>query len=469
MNKGRSIFSKYFVICSAAILISFVCLGAVLMLVSSRYFIDDRKELLKKNCDSASSEIKTLMLASPSEWKPGAEEILKEYAMGCNAHFVLCDKGGKIISKTYSEGLIAPMVSEDILKEIHDDRYYVFDNFKGLCEQDSHVCGTAFSANGPTYYMLAASETQEDTAYIYNLLEVFGISSVIVLIIALIIVYFSTKKLTEPVTEIAELSKKIGKGDFSVTFPEYDTTEFKQLSLAFNEMAASLKSYDTMRNSFVANVSHELRTPMTSIGGFVDGLLDGTIPESKRNEYLRIISSEVHRLTRLVKSMLNLAKIEAGELEPQMTRFSVIETIVDTLMTFERRIEDKQIEIRGLDSPRVWLYADEGLIHQVIYNLIENAIKFVDEGGYIEFSFNSIGDRTVISIKNSGEGLSEEELPLVFDRFYKTDPSRGLDATGVGLGLNIVSSIIRLHDGKIMVKSVKGEYTEFLFTLRNTE
>ena len=469
MSKGRSIFSKYFVICSAVILISFVCLGAVLMLVSSRYFIDDRKELLKKNCDSASFEIQNMMLDHPAGWKNGAEEILKDYAMGCNALFVLCDKNGSIISSTYNEGLLYDTASEEILSAFDDDGYYIYDNFKGLCSKDSHVCGVKFSANGPDYYLMAAAETKEDSAYIYNLLEVFGISAVIVLVIALIIVYFTTLKLTEPVKEIAELSKKIGKGDFSVTFPEYDTSEFKQLSLAFNEMAASLKSYDTMRNSFVANVSHELRTPMTSIGGFVDGLLDGTIPQSKREEYLRIISSEVHRLTRLVRSMLNLAKIEAGELEPQMTRFSVIETIVETLMTFENRIEEKQIEIRGLDAPRVWIYADEGLIHQVIYNLIENAIKFVDKGGYIEFGFESIGDRTVISIKNSGEGLSEDEMPLVFDRFYKTDKSRGLDAAGVGLGLNIVSSIIRLHEGKIMVKSVKGEYTEFLFTLRNTE
>ena len=469
MNKGKSIFSKYFVICSAVILISFICLGAVLLLVSSRYFIEDRKALLKKNCDGAAYEVKEVMLDTPSDWKAQASEIMKEYAMGCNAHFILADKNGRILEKTYGSDKIGIEVSEDLLESIDEDNYYVYDNFGGLTSESSHVCGVKFSANGPDYYMLTTAATSEDNDYVYNLLEVFGISAVIVLIIALFIVYFATMKLTEPVKEIAGLSKKIGKGDFDVTFPDYDIAEFKQLSVAFNEMAASLKSYDTMRNSFVANVSHELRTPMTSIGGVVDGLRDGTIPEGKREEYLRIISSEVHRLTRLVKSMLNLAKIEAGELEPKMEKFSVIELIVETLMTFENRIEEKEIEIRGLDAPRIWLYADEGLVHQVIYNLIENAIKFVNKGGYIEFGFNPIGDRTVISIRNSGEGLSEEEMPLVFDRFYKTDKSRGLDATGVGLGLNIVSSIIRLHGGKIMVKSVKGEYTEFLFTLANSD
>ena len=169
----------------------------------------------------------------------------------------------------------------------------------------------------------------------------------------------------------------------------------------------------------------------------------------------------------LMRSMLNLAKIEAGELKPNLQYFSVLEPIVDTLVTFEPRLEEKQIEIRGLDVDRVTLYADNDLVHQVMYNLIENAIKFVDKGGYIEFHFEPEGNMTSISIRNSGEGLSEDELPLVFDRFYKTDKSRGLDKTGVGLGLNIVRSIIKLHGGKIMVRSVKNEYTEFVFTLPN--
>jgi signal transduction histidine kinase len=281
------------------------------------------------------------------------------------------------------------------------------------------------------------------------------------------LVYILTIKFTDPIKEIAEVSKKIGNGDFSVTVPDYDVEEYAQLSSAFNEMAASLKNYDTMRNSFLANVSHELRTPMTSMSGFVDGLLDGTIPKSEERKYLKIISSEVKRLARLVRSMLNLAKIEAGELKPNLTSFSALEPIVDTLVTFEPRIDQKRIEIQGLDVDRVTLYADNDLVHQVMYNLIENAIKFVDEDGYIRFTFTPSGDMTVISIKNSGEGLSEDELPLVFDRFYKTDKSRGLDKTGVGLGLNIVRSIIKLHGGKIMVRSVKGEYTEFIFTLPN--
>ena len=141
------------------------------------------------------------------------------------------------------------------------------------------------------------------------------------------------------------------------------------------------------------------------------------------------------------------------------------DTICQTLFSLERQIDDKKLEIRGLDHDKVFVDADEDLIHQVVYNLTENAIKFANTGGYIEFEFLKEGGRQMIGVKNSGEGLSKEEIPRVFDRFYKTDRSRGQDKSGVGLGLYIVRSIVTLHGGDIIVKSVQGEYCEFLFTL----
>lgn len=468
MNNHKSIFFKYFAICSAVILISFVCLGAVLLLVSSRYFLDEKKSLLEKNAKALALYTQNRMTEDATHWKTNVRAKMNEYSASCNADFLICDTTGFVIYNTSTVKENKPAhISPESLKAFTDDCRYIYGNCDGAFSEDFHIMGVSFSANGPEYYMLAYSSKADQDNYIWNITEIFCVSAVMVLVIVMFLVYFATLKLTEPIKEIAEVSKKIGAGDFSVTLPEYNIAEFEQLSNAFNDMAANLKNYDVMRNSFLANVSHELRTPMTSIGGFVDGLLDGTIPKEQEKHYLRIISSEVHRLARLVKSMLNLAKIEAGELKPSMTSFSVLEPIVDTLVTFESRLEAKKIEVKGLDVDRVTIYADNDLVHQVMYNLIENAIKFVNDEGYIEFNFNPVGDMTVISIKNSGEGLEEDELPLVFDRFYKTDKSRGLDATGVGLGLNIVRSIVKLHGGKIMVRSVKGEYTEFVFTLPN--
>ena len=486
MSNRKSIFFKYFVICSAVILISFVCLGTVLLLVSSRYFIDEKKSLLEKNTKALALYTQEEMLAQPADWKKSVTDEMMQYSMACNADFILCDSTGAVLVNSSKDPVCSPHnISVHELEAFSDNCEYVYSDLGGAFDAIYHVIGKSFKANGPEYYVLAFSSKAAQDDYTYNIMEIFIVSAIIVLVIVMFLVYFMTLKLTEPIKEIAEVSKKIGAGDFSVTLPDYSTSELEQLSNAFNDMAASLKSYDTMRNSFLANVSHELRTPMTSIGGFVDGLLDGTIPKEQERYYLKIISSEVHRLARLVRSMLNLAKIEAGELKPNLQYFSVRESgnvrlnkiqqfDTDSSMCNEVDLvfgsdgkEEKQIEIRGLDVDRVTLYADNDLVHQVMYNLIENAIKFVDKGGYIEFHFEPEGNMTSISIRNSGEGLSEDELPLVFDRFYKTDKSRGLDKTGVGLGLNIVRSIIKLHGGKIMVRSVKNEYTEFVFTLPN--
>ena len=469
MNNRKSIFSKYFLIVTAVILISFICLGAVLLLVSSHYFLQEKMDMLEKNVLMVESNVKQKISSSPSDWKEDTEWTIKELAMGSNADVILCDKNGRII---VSSGMVGEFddikITPEFLEQFGSEPQYVRDNFGGSFEM-SHIVGKRFSVNGPEYFVFAVTPENEQDNSTNQIMYIFVLSMVIVFAVVVVVVYFIAVRLTAPIREVAEISKEIGAGNFNVKMQNYDTTEMQELSNAFNEMAASLKSYDTMRNSFIANVSHELRTPMTSIGGFVDGMLDGTIPPEKHEYYMRVISSEVDRLTRLVRSMLNLAKIESGEMKPNLTRFSVLEPIVDTLVTFEQRLAAKNIEVQGLDVDRMYLYADNDLVHQVMYNLIENAIKFVDEGGYIKFSFEPIGYMTVITIRNSGEGLDEDELPLVFDRFYKTDKSRGLDKTGVGLGLNIVRSIIRLHGGKIMVRSVKGEYTEFTFTLPNKQ
>ncbi|MBR1739229.1 MAG: HAMP domain-containing histidine kinase [Ruminococcus sp.] len=461
MNSSKSIFSRYFAICSAVILVSFVCLGTVLLLVSSRYFVDEKKSLMLKDAKALALYLQDEMLESPDSWRESAEAEFKNYAISSNADYALIASDGYVVLAT-SE--IGESIDVSTLSSFGEEGNYLFSDLGGAIDK-SHIMGLSFRANGPEYYVIAYSGRSVQDNYTQNIMEIFVISAVTVLIMVLFLVYFATLKLTEPIKVAAEVSKKLGEGDFSATMPEYNTTEFMQLSAAFNEMAANLKSYDTMRNSFLANVSHELRTPMTSIGGFVDGILDGTIPKSQHTYYMRVISSEVKRLTRLVRSMLNLAKIEAGEMDLTRRWFYATEPIVETLVTFEKRIEDKRIEIRGLEVERVRLWADIDLIHQVMYNLIENAIKFVDEGGYIEFSFNVASEGTAVTIRNSGEGLSEEELPLVFDRFYKTDKSRGIHAQGLGLGLNIVRSIVELHGGRIMVRSVKGSYTEFTFNI----
>lgn len=464
MRDTKSIFFKYFVICAAVILISFICLGAVLLLVSSQYFAGEKKALLMKNAKDSVVEINDAVLSGSSISSNDVMTILKSHAQSTKSTFFIVDTSGRIILSTETDSRSIP---DSILEETGEEGTYFKSTLNGYYSSEYHVVGIRFFVKDSNVYLFASSPISEQESYIWNVMELFLLSMVFVLVVVLVIVYVATLRLTAPMKQMAAAAKKIGNGNFAGKLPEYDITEFQQLGDAFNEMSASLNNYDKMRSSFVANVSHELRTPMTSIGGFVDGILDGTIPPSEQKKYLRVISSEVQRLTRLVRSMLNLAKIESGSMNLNSTTFSIIEPIVDTLVTFESRIDDKHLDIRGLDVDRVLIYADNDLVHQVIYNLIENAIKFVNDGGYIEFGFNVHEKMTGISIINSGDGLDEEDLPLVFDRFYKTDESRGKDQSGVGLGLNIVRSIVKLHGGNIMVRSVKHEYTEFIFTLPN--
>ena len=221
-----------------------------------------------------------------------------------------------------------------------------------------------------------------------------------------------------------------------------------------------------MRRSFTANVSHELKTPMTTIGGFVDGILDGTIPPERQNHYLRIVSSEVQRLSRLVRNMLTLSQIEAGERTIQPTEVEITSLVTNTLLGFEQRLEEKHIEVEGLDTDRYWVLADADLIQQVVYNLIDNAVKFVNEGGKLSFDFYTEGENIMVAVRNTGSGVLPEEIPRLFDRFYKTDRSRSLDKNGVGLGLSICRTIMNVHEGEIFVRSQPGEYTEFVFGLK---
>ena len=261
-------------------------------------------------------------------------------------------------------------------------------------------------------------------------------------------------------------AKQFAIGDFSYRVKVEGSDELADLGIAFNDMADALDKLESSRSSFVANVSHELKTPMTSIAGFIDGILDGTIPKEKEKYYLGIVSGEIRRLSRLVVAMLNMSKIESGDLEMKPNNYDISDQIIHILLTFEQKIEKKNIEIIGLDDLKPqYIVADPDMIYQVIYNLFDNAVKFTNENGFIKVTLEDQGDKIQISIKNSGTGIKPEELSRVFERFYKVDKSRSLDAKGAGLGLYIVKTMVEMHSGRIYAKSEDENSAEFVFTL----
>lgn len=207
-----------------------------------------------------------------------------------------------------------------------------------------------------------------------------------------------------------------------------DEDEVAELVTAFNSMANALSAIETSRRNFVANVSHELKTPMTTIGGFIDGILDGIDRFAEEHILSQNSLRRVKRLSRLVTGMLNMSKIEAGQLKIQPKEFDISAMTFKTMLGFERAIDEKKIEIRGLDKVEpLNICADEDMINQVVYNLIDNAVKFTNEGGYIEVAIKSDSEKMIFSVKNSGKGISREEAGKVFERFYKTDKSRSYD------------------------------------------
>jgi len=289
-----------------------------------------------------------------------------------------------------------------------------------------------------------------------------------VFLAALAIALIHSKRLARPLDEIAAASRKFARGDFSVRVKQVEDPDNEMGALidSFNKMADSLEKSEARRSEFFANVSHELRTPMTTISGFVDGILDGTIPPEEADKYLLSIRDETRRLSRLVRDMLDISQMKAKVAEPgRRTPFDLTELVLQTLLSFESRATSKNLDVDPqLPENHIMVIADRDAITQVIYNLLDNAVKFAAQNSCITLRLYKDNGKAYVSVKNCGESIPADDLPFIFDRFHKSDRSRSMDKTGVGLGLYLVKTIINSHDEDIAVRSENG-MTEFVFTL----
>lgn len=463
----KSVFSEFFTLCAAIISAAIVCVAVVLIIISSEFYKNDKKGYLITNADMIMSITKLSIDSADGVNTDYLNNIYLNVTDTTEIVFTLTDSNGValVCSEAPPCSHTGRKIGEDILNKVGDEGFFELSSLNHFYPSTVFNLVYKFRSAGNEYYLFSKLSDTPLQQYLTKLIVALAIASLAILVLVFVAIYAAVKHLMTPVKEMTLAAKRFGNGDFSEKLYVPEDNEFGFLANSLNEMASSLEAIEENRKSFISNVSHELRTPMTTIGGFVDGILDGTIPKEKHKYYLRIVSEEIDRLARLVKSMLNISKYEAGEMEMTKETFDLMPLLVKVLLMFEQRIDEKHVEIRGIEHGRFMVSADSDLMQQVLYNLVENAVKFVNDGGYIEFAFENRDGSSVIRIRNSGEGLKANEISKVFDRFYKADASRGIDKTGVGLGLSIVRSIIKLHGGKILVRSEPNSFVEFEITI----
>jgi len=462
-------------------------LGVVLLFFASRYFRDDNRRTLiniaAKGVDVTVSNYeknKAYLIKNDT----GSDKVIgyltrneleMEYEMIHRTTGVLmffCDLDGGI--EICSEGGMCTHVNRSIpsgIREtiLNNGEFFNVGFMEGLTDESSFTYGCTVTMDGAIRgYLFISKPLGALFDFLYQVIVMFLLSSTSAFAVSFIIVFFATRMLTKPLYEISEAARKFGAGNFSVrvVVPAVKD-EIGMLAEVFNNMATSVSALETVRRNFVEAASHELRTPMTTIAGYIDAILDGTISQKDQNHYLLIITEEVKRLSRLTSSLLLVARLEAEQQEMTITSHNAWDTVLDIMWNMEQRISEKRIEIKEMDVDSRFVMCDSDMLHQVIYNLMDNAVKYTNEGGLISVEINRLSDNTEIIISNTGEGIPKEHLDRVFDRFYKLDSSRSLDTGGSGLGLYITKTLVEKMDGTITVDSNQNEMTRFIVTIRN--
>lgn len=464
------LFKKIFLTTVISLIISLVAIMILSSLFINNYLVNEKEELLTKNCQTVTSVLSN-ETDNTTNFFISLNGIIKVvsdavdgdvYVSDTEGHVFLCSCSEWKTDKTCEHSIT--MIPEDILQNASESKYFEVGRMSSRFHNTFYTVAMPFYSGegkiaGFVYISSPASVLRDMWSEIS---KIYVLCVAIPMAVLFIFLFFMTRKITRPINLMSEAANNMSKGDFSKHIPVEGNDEIAGLAAAFNTMSNSLAQLESMRRSFVANVSHELRTPMTTIGGFIDGILDGTITEDKRDYYLGIVSAEVKRLSRLVHSMLSLAKLESGEQKMNPIEFSLTDLVCEVLISQEQRIESSNIKITGLDSGSdIRLIADRDLIYQAIYNLIDNAIKFTWDGGTVDFNIFKSDQGIHFKIRNDGKGIKPEELGYIFDRFYKTDKSRSVNKNGIGLGLYIVKTVVDIHGGTVVARSEADSYAEF--------
>lgn len=466
---GKNLFVRYNVMCILIIILSNCFIGAVIM-----YLVVDHSKY-----NSMETQVDMLIRNALDEQEYGegytVESSLKYmFKRVCpqDNRLVLYDENKEVIYTNLEKKYIGTIDLEYFAKKMEHQNNYSSkrpigpSNLNERCHVYGRYLGEYFPNSVAKYMVILDLENDFKGSYRYVIVQFIN-SLICVICFSILVLLLYTYYITMPLRQMKAVAQEYARGNFKPKVEVNTKDDIGALAQTMNSMSEAIAKFEESSRNFVSNVSHEFKTPITSIIGFVDGLIDGTIPEEKRGHYLQIISNEVKRLSNLVQSMLNISKIESGGIKPVFEPVNISNIIGRILVGFFDKIESKKLDICGMENVEdCWIQGDENLVYQIFYNLIENAIKFANEEGCISFRFIQIANARSITLRNTGEGLKQEEIDKMFDRFYKTDKSRSKDKSGFGLGLNIVLTIVRLCNWRINVKSEYGKYTEFILTFR---
>ena len=471
----RSSFSRSFYPVALTMLIALILVGFFFLTLADKYLQARTEQDMRKNC-TVISDMAAAYLAEGSLTDDDFLINLSVAAKIAQANAIICDRDGVLLVCSDAplgcehQGL--HLDDPNFIKSLQQQAFVATGGFvDGLYSDVRYSISTAIvhpETEEFSGFVILSMPISHKMLAISELTDHYLMVAVLVVVFAVLVLTLFTRRNSNPLRDMARAANAFGHGDMKarVQVPEKAPYEIRELALSFNNMASSLEKSEEQRQAFVANVSHELKTPMTTISGFVDGILDGTIPAENQEKYLQIVSDEAKRLNRLVRSMLDISQLQDQDIpEEKKTRFDLLECAGRVLITFEQKILAKELDVE-VDMPElpVYTHACQDYITQVIYNLVDNGVKFCPQGGKLGLRICTGGNKIYVTVSNQGETIPPEELSMVFDRFHKVDKSRSQNRDSWGLGLYIVKTIVCSHGEDISVTSHDG-LTKFTFTL----
>lgn len=467
------------------IVVGFVILVVLIFSLLMIYSISiAQKSVLLERKTSMKKEISMLADGSITEYNNGTIDNktlyndLQNVANTLDTEIWLTDDKSNIVfkSKTYESEKSGSSDSSgsktDSLKKYVDSddlqSAFCYENtFNGYFSSETLIMGQPlYSWNNYVGTIILASPMTFKQDIQNRMLSTTFVPFLILMLIAMIALMLMSNSLLKPIREIIKTSKSYAQGNFNARVNVTANNEFGELARYMEEMADELSRSNEYRKSFISNISHDFRSPLTSIKGYIEAMLDGTIPLERHEKYLGIVLNEAQRLTKLTQGLLELNNFDSFDLQLDKSNFDIRDIITPTINTFEKRCKDRGIFLDSIFlTDNTIVYADRTKIQQVIYNLVDNAIKFTPEGRQIRVQVTEKDNKIFISVKDEGVGIPKDAQKKVFERFYKTDPSRGKDKTGTGLGLAITKEIIKAHGEQITLTSEEGKGSEFIFSL----